>query len=403
MLTHGNILSNVEAALEVLPLDPEDLFFSFLPMSHVFERSMGHYAVLGVGASIFYARSLGTVIRDIADARPTIAMVVPRFLEKFQQRILEAFDQAKPPFRQIVKAALAVRLKAAKRKSRLQPVSLPLRALSGMALKAGLHRVREKLGGRLRFFVSGGAALSEKLWEFFDAAGVRVIQGYGLTETSPVISVNPLDRNKPGSVGLPVKNMSVRIAPDGEIEVSGPSVMQGYWHLPEQTRDTFTQDGWLKTGDIGRIDEEGYLYITDRKKDIIVSLSGKNIAPQNIENALCMDPLVEFACVLGEGKRHLGAILSPDVEALMARHPDLKAKEREPAELAKDQGVVLRYQEIVDRVNRTLPPHERIARFRLAERPFSREGGELTPTLKVRRRQVEKLHADTVEALFRTP
>lgn len=400
MLTQGNILANVEAALLTLPLNQEDVFLSFLPMSHSFERSMGHYAVLAAGAQIHYARSLGTVPKDFLEAAPTVAMVVPRFLEKIHQRVRYALKEKSLPVKLLLHAVLSLGLKKARRERAGEPVPILLQWITRAAERTVLKKLQDRLGGRLRFLVSGGAALSVELWDFFTAAGIRVLQGYGLTETSPVVSVNPLQKNKPESVGPPIENMSVRCAPDGEIEVSGPSLMKGYWKQPEATAAMFTGDGWLKTGDVGKIDEEGYIYITDRKKDIIVSSSGKNIAPQNIENTLCMDGLVEYACILGDGQRYLGALISPNLEVLAVRLESQGIDVRDPALLAEDPRVVNLYQGIIDRVNRHLPPHERILRFRLVKRPFSQEGGEITPTLKVRRKQIQTLYGDEIDSLF---
>lgn len=400
MLSHGNILSNVEATLRVVSLGPSDTFLSFLPMSHSFERSIGHYAMIEAGVFIHYARSLATVTRDFPEAKPTVAAVVPRFLEKMRQRILATLDNLPFPLRPVVKSALNVRLRKAILTRRQKPVPLLLKLASILVGMTGLNKVKEKLGGRIRFLVSGGAALSPELWDFFDALGLVLLQGYGLTETAPVISVNPPERNKPESAGRPLDNLSVRTAEDGEIEVTGPSIMKGYWNLPEMTRAAFTEDGWFKTGDIGRIDEEGYLYITDRKKDIIVSSSGKNISPQNLENALCMDPLVEYACVLGEGQRFLGALLSPNLETITPRIRELGIKEADPASLAGDPRVIDLYQQIVNRVNSNVSSCEKILRFKLVRKPFSMDGGEITPTFKVRRRQVESNHADDIRVLF---
>ncbi|MFH2002337.1 MAG: AMP-binding protein, partial [Planctomycetota bacterium] len=253
MLSHGNLLFNVEASLHAIPLQEGDLVLSFLPMSHVFERSMGFCAALAVGATIHYARSLATVTHDFAECAPSTAMTVPRFLEKLHDRALSAIQTAKPLTRNVARAALALRMKEVKKKRLGERVPLWVNAFSRPARRV-LKPIRDNLGGRLKFLVSGGAALSVDLWDFFEAVDITVIQGYGLTETSPVITVNRLDRNRPASVGLPLHNVQVRLAEDFEIEVKGPSIMKGYWNNEKATRDVFTDDGWFKTGDIGSID-----------------------------------------------------------------------------------------------------------------------------------------------------
>jgi len=327
-------------------------------------------------------------------------MVVPRFLEKIRQRVEQEAERLSGPGRAAWRAAMRAGRARAERLRRGAPVPAPLQVLARLGKAAVFRRVHEKLGGRLRFLVSGGAALSPELWTFFEAVGVTVIQGYGLTEASPVISVNPLERNRPDSVGRPLDNLEVRIAPDGEIEVRGPSVMKGYWKAPEATAEALAPGGWLRTGDVGRLDGEGYLYITDRKKDIIVTAAGKNVSPQNLEGLLSSDPLVAHACVVGEGRHTLGAVLSPEEEELRRRTADLEVKDKPLEELVRHPRVQALFREAVERVNRRVASHERIARFHVAPRPFSLEGGELTPTLKVRRRRVMERYAREIEELF---
>lgn len=401
MLSHGNLIANVEASLEAIPLAEGHLVLSFLPLSHTFERSMGFYAAMTIGASIHYARSLATVAQDFAECSPSVAMCVPRFLEKLHDKAMTAMNSAKPMARKIALTALSLRKEEVRRRREGRRVPLWMRALSNPSLRV-LKPIRDKLGGRLYFLVSGGAALAVTLWDFFEAVGITVIQGYGLTETSPVISVNRLDNNRPASVGLPLCNLQVRLGKDDEVEVAGPSIMKGYWKNEKATNEVIEEGGWFKTGDIGSIDDAGFLYITDRKKDIIVNASGKNIAPQNIESALCLNTLVEFACVLGEGRNILGVLISPCMEVLESFAEDRGIATTELAKLREEPTVVSAFQEIVDKVNGNLASYERIARFRITCAPFTREGGELTPTMKVRRKEIMKLRADEIDALFDT-
>jgi long-chain acyl-CoA synthetase len=257
------------------------------------------------------------------------------------------------------------------------------------------------MGGRTRLLFSGGAALSHEVWAFFQAIGIRIVEGYGLTENAPVIACNPPQRVKPGSVGRPLKNLEVRIAEDGEILTRGPSVMKGYHNNPEATAESIDSDGYLHTGDIGHLDRDGYLFITDRKKDIIVSASGKNIAPQNVENTLCLSPLIEYACVFGEGKNYLAALLSPDMEAIRDRALRQGITAQSDRELIAHPSVAEFFQAEVERANSSLAPYERVFRFHVVTEPFSTEGGEITTTFKVRRRFLaEGKYRDTIEGLF---
>ena len=402
LLTQGNILSNLRAGSALFSLGEGDVFLSLLPLSHSFERTWGFYFPVLSGAVVHFAQSAGTLSRDLIEARPTVAMVVPRFLEKIRQKIqagLEALPGLKGA---IARRALDLRIAAARH--RVAGRRPPLLVTGGAALSGPLigNRFREKLGGRTRILVSGGAALSPEVWAFFSAIGIRVVEGYGLTETSPVISCNPPYHEKPGSVGIPLDSLDVKTAPDGEILARGPSIMKGYYNNPEATAEIIDEEGYLHTGDVGHFDDEGYLFITDRKKDIIVSAAGKNIAPQNVESTLCLSPLIDFACVLGEGENFLVAILSPDVDALRerAREEGIAAEDR--VSLIAHPAVQAMFQAALDEANARLAAYERIFRFHVVTTPFSTDGGEITSTLKVRRRFITGgEYADTIEKLFR--
>jgi len=400
MLTHGNLLSNLSGGIDGVKLNAEDTILSYLPMSHSFERTVGQYAIIASGAVIHYARSVATVSKDFMTARPTVAIVVPRFLEKMRQRVTSSIDAKKTLAKAVAKWALKIRIRKVRKEQNGESISIVHKAMAILADRLVMKKVRRRLGGRLRFLVSGSAAMALETWEFFEAVGITIIQGYGLTETSPIISANTLHSNKPKSVGKPINNMSVRIADDGEIEVSGPSVMKGYWNNNKATDETMTEDGWLKTGDVGVLDEDGHLYITDRKKDIIVTSSGKNIAPQKIEKTLCSNPLVDFACVMGDGKRFIGAILSPNMETLNTVATNLGIPEENPPKISENPKITTLYQDMINQVNSSLAPYEKIVRFRIADSPFSMERGELTPTMKVRRKQVEKNHKDLIHWIF---
>jgi len=401
-LSHGNILTNIEGGLRLYQISPDDLMLSILPMSHSFERTMGFYAPLICGAPIHFARSAGTLAKDMLEARPTVAMVVPRFLEKVRQKIEVAFAERQGLSGRISRLALDLRLSATRSRIEGRELSTLRRWAASLALGVIGKKVRERLGGQVRLLIAGGAALSQEVWIFFEAIGIHVLEGYGLTECAPVISCNPPGAVKPGSVGTPLDNLEIKIADDGEILVKGPCVMQGYHNKPDDTALVINREGFLHTGDVGHLDSDGYLYITDRKKDIIVNKAGKNISPQFVENKLTSSPLIDFACVLGDGENYLTAILSPDLESLKSHvKRDGALSMGNDLDLTEPEIVGL-FQGAIDRVNASLAPYERVFRFHVVPRPFSIDGGEITSTLKVRRRFIQQKYAGTIALLFKS-
>lgn len=399
LLSHGNLLANLEACLRLFQVEKDDLFLSILPLSHSYERTAGFLTPLLAGATIHFAQSAATLGRDIVEARPTMVLVVPRLLEKLRYKIVSTLSTTGGIRGRLARWALDRRLDAARQLAAGRKPGLLTRLGARLALGVIGPSVKAELGGRLRCFCSGGAPLSNEVWAFFHAIGVTVIQGYGLTETSPVISCNPPGGVRPGSVGVPLDNVEVAIATDGEILVRGPSVMAGYHDLPEATAEAIDGEGFFYTGDVGFVDEKGYLFITDRKKDIIVSAAGKNIAPQNVENRLCGGEYIEYACVFGEGENFLGAILSPDLEAVK-RYADEKGIDEEDDALLTHPDVAALFQVEVETANASLAVYERIARHHVVDVPFSTEGGEITTTLKVRRRFLTEKYAAEIEELF---
>jgi len=399
MLTHGNLVANLEAGSQVLELSQADVALSFLPLSHGFER-MVSYIYLFTGVSIVFAESMETIARDIGTVQPTVVTGVPRVYEKIQARIVTTGEGASPAkaaiFRWAVKAGIA---KARARLTGRTPGTL-VSARAAVADRLVFSTIRQRLGGRIRFLVSGSAPLGASVLEFFHGIGLPIVEGYGLTETAPILTVNPANAPRAGTVGRPLPNVELRIAPDGEILARGPNVMTGYYNKPEATREVL-KDGWFATGDIGALDAEGYLRITDRKKDILVTSGGKNIAPQPIEDVLRRSPLVAEAVVLGDRRRYVAALLVPEFTALERR---LQGLGRPPAardELVTRPDVVALYQEIVDALNRDLSPYERVKRMALLPSEFTVASGELTPTLKVKRRVVEERWRPQIEALYR--
>ena len=316
MLSHRNIMSNVVGTLDVFLMDSSDTIMSFLPLSHVFERTV-IYRCLYDGVTIYFAEALTTVARDLERVKPTVMTGVPRVYEKIHNALQDGIARLPQPRRGLAQWGVAVGYQRARAWLAGKPVSGWLRAQHAVADHLVLAKMRARTGGRLRFLVSGSAPLSAKVAEFFYAIGLPVIEGYGLTESSPCITANPPDAPRLGTVGRPLRGVDVRLGPDGEVLARGPNIMQGYYKRPEETAQTI-EDGWLHTGDIGQIDADGYLTITDRKKDLIVTSGGKKIAPQPLENQLKADPLVVEAVLVGERRKFPAALIVPDFARLDA-------------------------------------------------------------------------------------
>jgi long-chain acyl-CoA synthetase len=398
MLTHANLTSNIDAGSRVFVLSEDDVALSFLPLSHAFER-MVSFIYLLTGVQIIFAESMGSIARDIGTVRPTVMTGVPRVYEKLQTRIMttgEAAPGAKGAiFRWGVKAGMA---KARAHLGGRTP-GLFVSARAALADRLVFSTIRSRLGGRLRFLVSGSAPLGANVLEFFHGIGLPIVEGYGLTETAPILTVNPPDAPRAETVGRPLPNVELRIAEDGEIFARGPNIMAGYYNKPEATGEVL-KDGWLATGDIGTIDAAGYLRITDRKKDLLVTSGGKNIAPQPIEHVLTRSPLIAEAVVLGDRQRYVAALIVPDFAALERRLQSLGRPPASREELVMRADVIALYQEVVDALNRELSPFERIKRMALLPSEFTIESGELTPTLKVKRRVVEERWRSEIRALY---
>lgn len=398
MLSHASLLANLRAGAAVLPLSADDVAVSFLPLSHSFERMVG-FIYLYMGVTVIFAESFDTVARDIAAVRPTVVTGVPRVYEKIQARITAAGQALPAPRRAIfLWAVRAGRAHARAHLSGRTPGALTA-AARAIADRLVFATIRGRLGGRIRFLVSGSAPLGTDVLEFFYGIGLPIVEGYGLTETAPILTVNPPDAPRAGTVGRPLPEVELRIADDGEILARGPNIMSGYYHKPEATAEVL-RDGWFATGDIGSIDADGYLTITDRKKDLLVTSGGKNVAPQPIENVLRRSPLVAEAVVLGDRRRYIAALIVPDFAALEKRLQALGRQPAERRELAARADVVALYQEIVDALNLELSPFERIRRIAIVPEEFSVASGELTPTLKVKRRIVEERWRVEIDALY---
>ena len=399
ILTHDNILSNVEACCHLIQISDADTCLSFLPLSHIFERMAGYYLMLHQGVTIAYAESIDTVPANLAEIRPTIVISVPRLYEKMYNRILERV--ATGPW--LKKQLFFLALKAGKAEVACQQqgthASVGLKLAMAFFSKLVFSKLRDHLGGQLRLFVSGGAPLVEEIAEFFLAAGIPIYEGYGLTETSPVIAVNYPGHHRLGTVGSPLKNLEIEIAEDGELLVKGPSVSQGYWKMPQQTAEVLN-NGWFHTGDIAEIDADGYLRITDRKKDIIVTAGGKNIAPQEIENILKTDRYIISIIVHGDQRPFLTALIVPDFEALKAYAAFKQIDFLNLCDLVNHPKVLSLIRRRIDRLQLELPNYKKIRRFTLLSRDFTSTQGEVTPTLKLRRKTINQRFAALIDNIY---
>ncbi len=399
MLTHHNLVSNVEAALEVFPIKPEHRALCFLPLAHAYER-MVDYLYFYLGCTIAYAESVQTLAEDLALVQPNVFVSVPRVYEKVLAKIQEKVARGSGGKQKIFAWAQGVAHEALP--YRLRHRSPPGFAGWKLALadKLVFGKIKERLGGKFVFALSGGAPLAPELAEFFWGAGIEIYEGYGLTETSPVISVNTPDAVKLGTVGKTIPQVEVHIAEDGEILSRGPNTMQGYWRKPEATAEAIDAEGWFHTGDIGEVDAEGFLKITDRKKEIIVNAYGKNIAPAPIENVLKTSRFINQVVVIGDRRKFLSALIVPDFDALGVWAGDHGVDASDPEALIGNPKVRELIAGEVDEVNRRLAHYERIVAWDLLGEELSIENGELTPTQKVKRRVVDKRYAERIDEMY---
>jgi long-chain acyl-CoA synthetase len=398
MLTHGNLASNLIASQTILRIGDEEVALSFLPLSHAFERMLA-YVGLYNGVTIVFAESLETVARDILTVRPTLMTGVPRVYEKFETRIRQKGDSLPQPRRTLFHWGLNVAKARAKAEMNGGQLSGLRKLEAALAERLVWSKIRENVGGRLHTMISGSAPLPLAVAEFFHGIGLPITEGYGLTETSPVLTGNPPGAARAGTVGRAVPGVEIRIAPDGEILARGPNIMTGYYNKPAETREVL-RDGWFHTGDIGTLDADGYLTITDRKKDLLVTSGGKKIAPQPLEASLKRSPLVAEAIVLGDRRKFAAALIVPDFAALERRLRDPGRPLAPREELVQRSDVVALYEEIVDALNRELSHFERIKKIRLLPREFTIESGELTPTLKIRRKAIEQNWRKEIEEIY---
>jgi long-chain acyl-CoA synthetase len=400
MLTHANIVSNLIDTSARLDFRPDEVLLSVLPLSHIYERG-AMFMYLHHGCKVFFAESMEKIGDNMREVRPTVVTAVPRLYEKIYARIEE-------------RAAVSGRVKAATLawavgvarawarhvvwKKRVPPA---LALQHRLATRLVFSKWREGMGGRIRLFTAGGAPLPEEIGLIFYGAGLPIVEGYGLTETSPVIAVNDPSDNRVGTVGRPIRNVEVRIAEDGEIETRGPNVMRGYYNKPEATKEVFTADGWFKTGDIGSLDAEGYLRVTDRKKELFKTSGGKYVAPQPVEQRIKQSRFVNQVVLVGDRRKFVSALIVPDWEMLRS-YAQLKGLDIQTrADFCRHPRILDLFQRQVESLTQDLSRFEKVKRVAIIERELTVEGGELTPTLKVKRRVVEDEYRDVIERIYK--
>jgi len=399
MLSHGNILSNVIDCGENFKFSEKDVPLSVLPLSHVFERS-AMYLYIFNGMAVHYAESIDKVSDNLREVKPTIFVGVPRIFEKVYAKAKLQAVQAGGLKEKIFNWAIEIGKEFAYLNDKKQPIPILTAIKHTLADKIVFSKLREVFGGRLRFCITGGAALSDDIFLIFNGAGISIMQGYGLTETSPVItSSNPINVRL-GTVGKTIRNVKIRIASDGEIEVSGPNVMQGYYNKTEATRDVFTEDGWFKTGDIGEIDEDGFLKITDRKKELFKTSGGKYIAPSPIEQMIKGSRFVSQVVLVGNEKKFPAALIVPSFEQVESFVKSEKLDLKTPSEFCEHETVIELFEQEVETQTKDLARYEKVKKIVLLEEELTVEGGELTPTLKVKRRIVYEKYKEIIEKIY---
>jgi long-chain acyl-CoA synthetase len=399
MLTHANLVSNLLDSSGHHDFGEHDTALSVLPLSHVFERE-AMYMYLHKGMAVYFAESLQTVGPNLREVSPTVLVGVPRIFEKIYQRIREAAAERGKVSVALLAWSLSVARQYAEFVLTHRPVPALLKFKHSIASKLVFSKWQRAFGGKMRLLVSGGAALAEDLSYIYFGAGIPIVQGYGLTETSPVITTSSIDEIRPGTVGKAIPNVEIRIAEDGEIEVRGPNVMRGYYNKPEATRDVFTSDGWFKTGDVGALDKDGFLRITDRKKELFKTSGGKYIAPQPIESAIKGSRFVNQVVLIGAERKFPAALIVPVWEQLESYCKLKGISVSSRSELCSHPRIIDLIQRQIDALTTNLAKYERIKKIALLENEFTIEGGELTPTLKVKRRVIDEKYRDVIERLY---
>jgi len=399
VLSHGNFVSNVSTCSTFFDVNPSTVGLSFLPLAHVFER-MIDYVFFSRAATITYAESIEKLADNFGEVKPHCFASVPRVYDKIHARIFQNLESQSATKQKIFRWAVKTGKERLALVERKRPVPAGLALKYRIADRLVFSKIRARLGGRFRFCLSGGAPLSREVAEFFWGAGVEVYEGYGLTETSPVLTCNRPGAWRLGSVGKAIAGVTIRIGVDGEVLAKGPNIMRGYWNKPEETKKSFDAEGWFLTGDVGVVDREGFLTITDRKKELIINAYGKNVAPAPIEEGLKQIRYVSSAVLIGDKRKFLSALLVPNFERLETWASANNVEYRSANELIRNPKVRALFQQAIDLVNGDEPSEKRIRDFALLTTDFTIEGGELTPTLKVKRRVVAEKYKAVIDGLY---
>ena len=397
--THGNHLFMVQSCGAIIAAQEGDVDLLFLPLAHSFAR-LEEFLGLYMGFTTAFAESLEALAQNMREVRPMLVFSVPRVYEKIYARVMAAGTTGSAMKRAIFRWCVGVGKRVSMLQQQRQPVPGSLHLQYKLAHKLVFHKLHQTVGGRLRFFISGGAPLSQEIAAFFHAAGMLILEGYGLTETCPALTANRYDHYKFGTVGMVFPGIEIRLAPDGEILARGPNIARGYYKRPQETTEVFRDDGWFATGDIGELDAEGFLRITDRKKDLIVTSGGKNIAPQNIENLLKTDRYISQAMVYGDRRTYLTAVLTLDMEEVGSYAREHGMQYNRPEELASHPHIQQLLESRMAQINQRLASYETIKKFIIAPADFSQENGQLTPTLKVKRKVVIQQYQTQLEQLY---
>ncbi|MGI9316660.1 MAG: AMP-dependent synthetase/ligase, partial [bacterium] len=398
MLSHNSIVMNAYTGLHSIAVFPQDRMLSFLPMSHMFERTVGYYLNVITGSSVAFSRSIPELLEDMAMVKPTIIITVPRIFERAYSAIKNQLDEGSPIKRWLFNKAVDLgwqRFEHQQGRGKWSAGQLVLPVLDRLVGS----KVRQRFGGNLRFVVSGGAPLAGKISRVFVGLGIDILQGYGLTEASPILSVNTLSRNKPDSIGLPLYETRLRLADNGELQATGPGIMLGYWKNPEATSETMTEDGWLKTGDIATISDQGFISITGRIKEIIVMANGEKVPPSDMEAAICDDPIFEQAMIVGEGRGYLSALLVVNPEAWDHYCGSLGFQPADQVDFTKEpvnQWAIERVSKLIE----DFPGYANIYQVTLSATPWTVEDGALTPTMKIKRPVLRERFADDIERMY---
>ncbi len=401
MLHHKGFVTDIVYSEAVLNLYSDDVFLSFLPLSHLYERLAGHWCPMYRGATIHYAQSIDTVVEDIADARPTVMVSVPRLYEKIASRVQEQVEQGPAIKRKLFYWAVGTGLEYhdQRQKGKISPL---LKRSYRLAEKLVFRKITNKLGGRFRYPIAGGAPLSVETLKFFEAIGLPIIEGYGMTETHLILTLTPPGQTRYGSCGKPIECIDMKIADDGEILVRGDILMKGYFGKPELTEDIIDAEGWLHTGDIGYLDEDQFLFITDRKKNIIVTAGGKNVTPAPIEHRIKTSKYIDDVCLVGNKRKYISAVIIPNEEMLKAWAAEKNMDGKNWEALCASDAVQTLMGDEIRSLQADFARYEQVKNFTILEQPLSIEKGELTPSLKIKRNVVEQHYKDRIDAMYRS-